>query len=79
MAMRNAIMASVGIMLVGLAAYDPTNWGAIINAARTMGLSNTKNIIILMYPLGMFIIFQVATLILANGLDETFNPRLKVL
>ena len=28
MAMRNAIMASVGIMLVGLAAYDPTNWGA---------------------------------------------------
>lgn len=79
MAMRNAIMASVGIMLVGLAAYDPTNWGAIINAARTMGLSNTKNIAILMYPLVMFIIFQVATLILANGLDETLNPRLKVL
>ena len=27
MAMRNAIMASVGIMLVGLAAYDPTQLG----------------------------------------------------
>ncbi len=51
MAMRNAIMASVGIMLVGLAAYDPTNWGAIINAARTKGLINPQNVAILMYPL----------------------------
>ncbi len=79
MAMRNAIMASVGIMLVGLAAYDPTNWGAIINAARTRGLMNVKNIYILMYPLVCIIIFQIATLVLANGLDETLNPRLKVL
>lgn len=79
MAMRNAIMASVGIMLVGLAAYDPTNWGAIINAARMKGLINVKNIYILMYPLVSIVIFQTATLMLANGLDETLNPRLKVL
>ena len=79
MAMRNAIMASVGIMLVGLAAYDPTNWGAIINAARTKGLMNVKNIYILLYPLVCIIVFQIATLVLANGLDETLNPRLKVL
>ena len=79
MAMRNAIMASVGIMLIGLAAYDPTNWGAIINAARTKGLVNVKNIYILLYPLACIIIFQVAMLMLANGLDETLNPRLKVL
>lgn len=79
MAMRNAIMASVGIMLVGLAAYDPTNWGAIINAARTKGLMNVKNIYILLYPLICIIVFQISTLLLANGLDETLNPRLKVL
>ena len=79
MAMRNAIMASVGIMLVGLAAYDPTNWGAIINAARTKGLINVKNIYIMMYPLIAIVIFQTSTLMLANGLDETLNPRLKVL
>lgn len=79
MAMRNAIMASVGIMLVGLAAYDPTNWGAIINAARTKGLINPKNVAILMYPLVAIVVFQSATLMLANGLDETLNPRLKVL
>lgn len=79
MAMRNAIMASVGIMLVGLAAYDPTNWGAIINAARTKGLINVKNIYIMIYPLIAIVIFQASTLMLANGLDETLNPRLKVL
>lgn len=79
MAMRNAIMASVGIMLVGLAAYDPTNWGAIINAARAKGLINVKNIYILLYPLAAIMIFQTSTLMLANGLDETLNPRLRVL
>ncbi len=79
MAMRNAIMASVGIMLVGLAAYDPTNWGAIINAARTKGLINPQNVAILMYPLVAIVIFQSAMLMLANGLDETLNPRLKVM
>ena len=77
--MRNAIMASVGIMLVGLGAYDPTNWGAIINAARMKGLNNVQNICILLYPLGAIVIFEIATLLLANGLDETLNPRLKVL
>ena len=78
-AMRNAIMASVGIMLVGLASYDPTNWGAIINASRMKGLINPKNVQIMLYPLTAIVIFQVAALQLANGLDETLNPRLKVL
>lgn len=78
-AMRNAIMASVGIMLVGLAAYDPTNWGAIINAARTKGLVNPKNVLIMLYPLLFIVVFEIGTLILSNGLDETLNPRLKVM
>lgn len=78
-AMRNAIMASVGIMLVGLAAYDPTNWGAIINAARTKGLVNPKNVLIMLYPLLFIIVFEIGTLVLSNGLDETLNPRLKIM
>ena len=78
-AMRNAIMASVGIMLVGLASYDPTNWGAIMNAARQKGLTNLLNVLILLYPLVFTVIFQIGTLLLANGLDETLNPRLKVM
>ena len=78
-AMRNAILASVGIMLLGLASYDPTNWGVIMNAARTKGLMNPDNIRIMLYPLVAIIIFQVGMLSFAKGLDEKFNPRLKVL
>lgn len=78
-AIRNAIMASVGIMLIGLAAYDPTNWGAIINAARVKGLNNVQNIYILLYPLLFIVVLEIATLMLSNGLDETLNPRLKVM
>lgn len=77
--MRNAIVASVGIMFVGLAAYDPTNWGAIMQAARDKGLVNIQNVVILLYPLVNIVIFQAATLLLSNGLDETLNPRLKVM
>ena len=77
--MRGAIMASIGIMLVGLASYDPTNWGAIMTAARGYGFVNFKNVLILLYPLIAITIMQLATLNLANGLDETLNPRLKVL
>ena len=77
--MRNAIVASVGIMFVGLAAYDPTNWGAIMQAARDKGLVNIQNVIILLYPLINIVIFQASTLLLSNGLDETLNPRLKVM
>ncbi len=78
-AMRSAILASVGIMLVGLASYDPTNWGAIVSAARGRGLINPMNVRILLYPLTAIVIFQVAALLVVNGLDELLNPRLKVM
>jgi peptide/nickel transport system permease protein len=77
--LRGSILASVGIMLVGLASYNPTDWGVIIQAARMRGLMNMDNVRIMLYPLAAILIFQIAALMLAQGLDETFNPRLKVL
>lgn len=77
--LRGSILASVGIMLVGLASYNPTDWGVIIQAARMRGLMNMNNIIIMLYPLMAILIFQIAALMLSQGLDEAFNPRLKVL
>ena len=77
--LRGSILASVGIMLVGLASYNPTDWGVIIQAARMRGLMNMDNVRITLYPLAAILIFQIAALMLAQGLDETFNPRLKVL
>lgn len=78
-AMRNAIMVSVGIMLIGLASYEPTNWGAIIAAARAKGLVNPNNVRIVIYPVAALVIFQVAGQMVVNGLDELFNPRIKVM
>ena len=77
--LRGSILASVGIMLVGLASYNPTDWGVIIQAARMRGLMNLNNVRIMLYPLVAILIFQIAALMLSQGLDETINPRLKVL
>lgn len=78
-AVRNAITASIGIMLVGLAAFNPSNWGAIMSAARSRGLVNPQNVKILMCPLTAILVFQMASLLVVNGLDELLNPRLKVM
>ena len=37
MVIRNAITSSVGIMVLGLASFDPTNWGAILLNAMDYG------------------------------------------
>lgn len=77
-AVRNAITGSVGIMMLGLAAYDPTNWGSMLERARNIGLVNPKVIPLLLAPLFAIMIFQIGTILLANGLDEVMNPRLRV-
>lgn len=77
-AARSAIMGSVGIMMLGLAAYEPTNWGSMIEHARSLGLINLKVTQILLPPLFAIILFQFGAIFLADGLDEIFNPRLKV-
>ena len=75
--LRGAILASVGIMLVGLASYNPTDWGAIMQAARSRGLMNINNVIIMLYPLVAILLFQASALLLSEGLDEVVNPRLR--
>jgi len=75
--LRGAVLASVGIMLVGLASYNPTDWGAIMQAARTRGLMSMNNVVIMLYPLTAILLFQASALILSQGLDEIINPRLR--
>lgn len=74
--MRNATIGSVGIMMLGLASFDPSNWGAILNRAK-MVILNPKATLLWLSPILAIMIFQAGTLLLANGLDETLNPRLK--
>lgn len=74
--MRSAIIGSVGIMMLGLASFDPSNWGAVLNSAKSVILVSDATLLWLS-PILAIMLFQTAALFLANGLDEILNPRLK--
>ena len=76
--MKAAITGSMGIMMLGLAAFEPSNWGAMLHRARVQGLVNPKVIRFMMTPLTAIVVFQTGALLFANGMDEVLNPRLKV-
>jgi peptide/nickel transport system permease protein len=76
--MKNAITGSVGIMLSGLAAFEPSNWGAILLTAKDYGAMIVPEARLwLITPIICIAIFQFGVIMLSNGLDETLNPRLR--
>jgi peptide/nickel transport system permease protein len=77
MIMRSAITSSVGIMTLGLAAFEPSNWGVMLHRARMQGLINPAVISFMMKPLCTIILFEVGAILFTNGLDEILNPRLR--
>ena len=78
--MRNAITGSVALMLLGVASFEPTNWGAILISAKNNGaLINPDSFMWLFAPILSIAIFQFGIIILTKGLDETLNPRLRVM
>ena len=76
--MKAAIMGSMGIMMLGLAAFEPSNWGAMLHRARMQGLMNPKVVRFMMTPLTAIVLFQAGAMLFANGMDEVLNPRLRV-
>ncbi len=76
--MKNAITGSVGIMFLGLAAFQPTNWGAILITAKDFGaLFIPEARLWLISPIACIFTFQLGIILLSNGLDEALNPRLR--
>lgn len=77
--MRNAITASVGLMLLGLVPFKATNWGMMLNLAIwTAGAIYVPQA--LPYfgsPMACIILFQLGAFLFATGLDEILNPRLR--
>ena len=74
--MRNAITSSVGIMMLGVVAYDHTNWGAMLNSAQAY-IQNPNAIMFWLTPVMFIVLFQTGVILLSNGLDEVLNPRLR--
>jgi peptide/nickel transport system permease protein len=79
MAAQGAIVASVGLMMLGLAPYSPSNWGMMIQLAvqNTGGIFNPKGYIYLISPIMCLGLFQMACIFFSNGLEEALNPRLR--
>lgn len=77
--MRGAITSSVGIMMMGLAELDSANWGTMLYLIFQMGyLTNKAAIYYVLSPMLCIVVFQLGIVLLANGVDEILNPRLRV-
>jgi peptide/nickel transport system permease protein len=76
---RDAIVASVGIMLLGIVPLSTSNWGMMLNLAATQ----TGAIYVpaaypyLLAPIACIVLFQFALMAVAGGLEELFDPRLR--
>lgn len=76
--MRYAITSSVGMMTLGLALFEPTNWGSIIVNARNSGaFAIPAARLSIIAPIITIMLFQIGAILFSNGLDEAFNPRLR--
>lgn len=78
---RNAITASVGIMLLGLVPLRTENWGMMLNLAafQSGALFLPQGRAYLLAPLCAIVLFQYALILFASGIEEFFDPRLKQL
>lgn len=76
---RDAIVASVGIMLLGIVPLSASNWGMMLNLATTQtGAIYVPNAYAyLLAPIGFIILFQFSLMAFASGLEELFDPRLR--
>lgn len=76
--MKNAITSSVGMMTLGLALFEPTNWGGImINARNSGAFAIPAARLSILAPILTIMLFQIGAILFSNGLDEAFNPRLR--
>ncbi len=77
-ASRNVIMASVGLYFLGLLPYTGFNWGVMLNNAYGQGGVYTPEYFHWFYaPMVVIVILSLGLLLLGQGLDRIFNPRIR--
>lgn len=76
---QGSIVASVGLMLLGLAPFSITNWGTMLNLAiqNTGGIFNPRGYYYLLAPIVCLSLFQMGSIFFSNGIDDAMNPRLR--
>lgn len=77
-AARNIIFASVGLYFLGILPFTNQNWGVMLNTAYQTGALMTEDMYHWVIVPTLLIIFLSAGLILlSQGLDRVFNPRVR--
>jgi peptide/nickel transport system permease protein len=77
--MRASVLASVGLMLLGLAPFKGEHWGIMLNLAmtKTGAMFGSSAAIYLITPIVGIVIFQSACFLFSKGLEDAFNPRIR--
>lgn len=77
--MKDAIMASVGLMYLGLVPFQGNHWGMMIQLSLTAtgALMGSGTIVYFLAPVLGIVFFQLGCFLFASGLDEALNPRLR--
>lgn len=77
--MKEAIMAAVGLMYLGLVPFQGNHWGMMIQLSLTASgaLMGSGAIMYFLAPVICIVLFQLGCYLFATGLDEALNPRLR--
>jgi len=70
----------IGIVLLGVAPLNPTNWGYLLNQMifTYRGLLIPNGSIIIFVLVSVFVVIKLGVVFFAQALEEVFNPRLRV-
>lgn len=76
---QSGIASSMGMMLLGVLTYKPTNWGVMLSLAlQNTGIAyNPDGLIYFMTPVICLALLQLGCIFFSSGLDEAFDPRLR--
>ncbi len=77
--MKGAILASVGLMYLGLVPFQGNHWGMMIqiSLSQTGALLGSSSMVYFLAPVISIVLFQFGCYLFATGLDDALNPRLR--
>jgi peptide/nickel transport system permease protein len=79
MQIKGAMEFSVGLMFLGLAKFDPTHWGIMLNYAlyQAGALYTTQGFHYLFFVILNIVLLIYGGILLSQGIEEIFNPRVR--
>jgi len=77
-AARYVIFASVGLYFIGVLPFSVQNWGVTLNKAYNQGALLASDLFHwLIVPMLAILFLSLSLILLAQGLDKVFNPRVR--